>query len=169
MMLNGLYYETVLLQEIIEDLRRRLPPDWSLDRLGEEFRTRSANSRVDAVLMLTDPRGESANIIVEVKGRPLEARMVRSLLDQWQQRSLPAKGESIGAERCPGFMVVSPFLGPSAKERLADAGISYADGTGNMRFVTNRPAAFVETQGADRNPLRENVPLRALQADVAPG
>ena len=163
MMLNGLYYETVLLQEIIEDLRRRLPPDWSLDRLGEEFRTRSANSRVDAVLTLTDPRGESANIIVEVKGRPLEARMVRSLLDQWQQRSLPAKGESIGAERCPGFMVVSPFLGPSAKERLADAGISYADGTGNMRFVTNRPAAFVETQGADRNPLRENVPLRALQ------
>ena len=32
-----------------------------------------------------------------------------------------------------------------------------------MRLVTDRPAVFIETQGATRNPWRENVPLRSLQ------
>ena len=60
-------------------------------------------------------------------------------------------------------MVISPFLGPFAKERLADAGISYADATSNLRFVVSRPAVFIETEGAVRNPWLENVPLRSLQ------
>ena len=32
-----------------------------------------------------------------------------------------------------------------------------------MRFVISRPAVFIETEGAVRNPWRENVPLRSLQ------
>ena len=89
--------------------------------------------------------------------------MVSLLQDQWQRRLLPQSREIPGAEPCPSFMVISPFLGPSAKERLTDAGISYADATGNMRFVTTRPAVFIETAGAIRNPWRENTPLRSLQ------
>ena len=60
-------------------------------------------------------------------------------------------------------MVISPLLRPSTKERLADPGVSYADATGNMRLVVNRPAVFIETEGTVRNPWRENVPLRSLQ------
>ena len=60
-------------------------------------------------------------------------------------------------------MVISPFLGPFAKEHLADAGMSYAGATGNLRFVVSRPVVFIETEGAVRNPWRENVPLRSLQ------
>ena len=119
--------------------------------------------RTDAAMVLTDPQGESATIIVETKNRPLEARMVNSLLDQWRLGLLPEAKETIRSEGPPNFMVIAPFLGPSAKERLAEAGISYADATGNMRFVTNRPAVFIETEGAIRNPWRENVPLRSLQ------
>ena len=162
MMLNGIYSETMLLGEIADELRRRLPPDWSLERLGQESPFGPSGSRVDAALALTDPRGESATIMVEAKGQPLEARAVSSLLYQSQglmDAGVEAPGS--GGSRC--FMVISPFLGPSAKERLADAGISYADATGNMRFVTNRPAVFIETEGAVRNPWRENVPLRSLQ------
>ena len=162
MMRNGLYYETLLLGEVADALRRRLPPDWSLERLGQELPAGPGGSRVDAALALTDPRGESATVIVEAKGQPLEARAVNSLLYRSQDlmdTGIEASGS--GGSRC--FMVVSPFLGPSAKERLADAGISYADATGNMRFVTSRPAVFIETEGAVRNPWRENVPLRSLQ------
>ena len=143
-------------------LRRRLPPDWSLERLGQELPVGPSGSRVDGALALTDPRGESATIIVEARGQPLEARAVSSLSYQSQElmdAGIEASGS--GGSRC--FMVISPFLGPSAKERLADAGISYADATGNMRFVTSRPAVFIETEGAVRNPWRENVPLRSLQ------
>ena len=161
-MLNGLYSATALLDEVAGELRRRLPPGWSLEPLGEELRAGSSGVRIDAALALTDPRGESATIIVEAKGRPLEARAVSSLLYQ-SQSLLDASAKIPGLDGCRSFMVISPFLGPSARERLADAGISYADATGNMRFVTNRPAVFVETEGADRNPWRENVPLRSLQ------
>ena len=163
MMLNGLYPETALLDEVTENLRGRLPTGWSLGRLGQALRAGSARSRIDAVLTLTDSRGESATIIVEAKSRPLEARMVSLLLDQWQQRLLPQSREILGAGPSPSFMVISPFLGPSAKERLTEAGISYADATGNMRFVTDRPAVFIQTEGEVRNPWRENVPLRSLR------
>ncbi|MCY3734954.1 MAG: hypothetical protein OXG13_01055 [Gemmatimonadaceae bacterium] len=100
--------------------------------------------------------------MVEAKRRPVEARQVSTLLDQWQ-RTCPPRGSDVPASGNVGFMVVAPFLGPSARERLAEAGISYADATGNIRFVTNRPAAFIETQGAVRNPWRETVRLRSLQ------
>ena len=162
-MLNELYSETLLLEEVAAALRRRLPPGWSLERLDDELSRRSAGFPIDAALTLTEPGGESATIIVEAKGRPLEARMVSLLQDQWQRRLLPRSREIPGAEPCPSLMVISPFLGPSAKERLTDAGISYADATGNMRFVTTRPAVFIETEGAVRNPWRENAPLRSLQ------
>lgn len=162
MMLNGIYSETVLLGEVVDELRRRLPPDWSLERLGQELSVGTGGSRVDAALALTDPRGESATIIVEAKGQPLEARAVSSLL--YQSQRLPDTSiEVAGTDGSRSFMVISPFLGHSARERLADAGISYADATGNLRFVTSRPAVFIETAGAVRNPWRENVPLRSLQ------
>ena len=161
-MLNGIYSETLLLSEVADELRRRLPPDWSLERLGQELSAGPGGSRVDAALALTDPRGESATVIVEAKGQPLEARAVNSLLYQ-SQRLLDAGIEAAGSGGSRCLMVISPFLGPAAKERLADAGISYADATGNLRFVTSRPAVFIETEGAARNPWRENVPLRSLQ------
>ena len=162
MMRNGIYSETLLLGEVADELRRRLPPGWSLERLGQELLVGLGGSRVDAALALTDPGGDSATIIVEAKAQPLEARAVSSLLYQ-SQRLLDAGIDASGFSGSRCFMVISPFLGPSAKERLADAGISYADATGNMRFVTTRPAVFIETEGAVRNPWRENVPLRSLQ------
>ena len=85
------------------------------------------------------------------------------MLLQYLQSLLRTNGEVQGPDECSSLMVIAPFVGPAAKERLADAGISYADATGNMRFVTTRPAVFIETKGAVRNPWRENVPLRSLQ------
>ncbi len=163
MMMNGTYSATALLDEVTEGLSGRLPPGWNLERLGKEWRAEPAASQFDAVLTLMDPWGESANIIVEAKGRPLEARSVSWLLDQWRQRLLPLSEEILGKDSRASFMVISPFLGPSAKERLAEAGISYADATGNVRFVTDKPAVFIQTEGEVRNPWRENVPLHSLQ------
>ena len=65
-------------------------------------------------------------------------------------------------------MVFAPFVGPSAKERLAGASLSYRDATGNLRLVTGRPAVFIQTEGSVRNPLRESVPLRSLQGRRSP-
>ena len=162
MMMNNIYSETSHLNEVADELRRRLPSGWSLDRSGEGFRAGWGGVRRQTAFALKDSRGESATIIVEAQGKPLEARTVRSLLP-YLRSLLRTNGEVQGTDECRILMVIAPFVGPAAKERLADAGISYADATGNMRFVTTRPAVFIETKGAVRNPWRENVPLRSLQ------
>ena len=71
MIRNGVYAETLLLGEIADELRRRLPPDWSLERVGQELPVGPSGSRVDAALALSDPSGETATIIAEAKGQPL--------------------------------------------------------------------------------------------------
>ena len=64
-------------------------------------------------------------------------------------------------------LLISTYLSPLTRERLTEAGISYADSTGNIRFVVDRPAVFIETQGTDRNPFREDRPLRSLKGGRA--
>ena len=41
--------------------------------------------------------------------------------------------------------------------------MSYADATGNLRFTVDRPAVFVETPGAVKNPFRKKRPLHSLK------
>ena len=93
--------------------------------------------------------------------------MVSSLLRRWQGCWTPTPRQWIPTDPAASWSS-PPFIGPSAigpsaKERLADAGISCADATGNLRLVASRPAVFIETEGAVRNPWRENVPLPSLQ------
>ncbi len=89
--------------------------------------------------------------------------MARSLLNRLQMRP-GASDEIEGTQDFRGFMVISPFVGPAARERLEEAGISYADDTRNLRFTTDRPAVFIETVGAVRNPQREGMPPRSLRS-----
>ena len=155
--------ETALVSIASESIRKRLPPDWLLCDSGRQHLDLSSVRYIDAVLGITDPQGSSANIIVEAKRRPIEAKLVISQLDRWLQVLSTQNKESLGAENNFSFMVVAPFIGPSARDRLSEAGISFVDSTGNLRFVINNPAIFIEAQGATKNPWRENAPLRSLK------
>lgn len=127
-MLNKDLSATSLQHRIANELRRRLPPGWSLEWLDQVFRPGSSGMRIDAALALTDPRGESATIVVETRVSPLQAQAVVQLRSRWR-RLLRDSVRVRGADGYLGFMVISPFLGPAARERLAEAGISYADDT----------------------------------------
>jgi hypothetical protein len=50
---------------------------------------------------------------------------------------------------------------------LAADGASYADATGNLRLVIDRPAVFISTQGKDADPWREERPLHSLKGRAA--
>ena len=67
----------------------------------------------------------------------------------------------------PANMLISTYLSPLTRKRLTEAGISYADTTGNLRFAVDRPAVYIEIQGADRNPFREERPLHSLKGGRA--
>ena len=152
-----------MLDEACQAIRQRLPPGWDLTELPGQVASDSDRLRFDGALVLADPQGLAANIVAEVKRRPVEARDVSMLSDRWGRVLLPQSRELWGPEGDSILMVVAPFLGPSARDRLAEAGISFADATGNIRLVSSSPAVFIEASGAARNPWRENLPLRSLK------
>ncbi len=119
---------------------------------------------IDAIWELCDPQGISSDIIVEVKKNPVEPRLVGSVVSQLKALS-SSKYEQTG--ETPANLLVSTYLSPLTRERLVEAGISYVDSTGNIRFAVDRPAVYIETQGADKNPIREERPLRSLKGGRA--
>ncbi|MXZ69830.1 MAG: hypothetical protein F4Z17_12900 [Acidimicrobiia bacterium] len=119
--------------------------------------------QADAILEIRDPDGLSADILLEVKIAPLEPRLVADVASRLRGTSLTGYDGDERPDAAPVLMVVSPYLSPLARDRLAKAGISYVDSTGNMRLTVDRPAVFIETQGADKNPFREERPLRSLR------
>ena len=165
-MLDKAIPETSLLWMASHDIRKRLPPEWQLLDRGWQH-LGSPGKRYDAALEIRDPQGFSAKVIVEVKRKPMEARQVSPLLDSWRRTLMAQSQEAPGPESSDSLMVVAPYLGPSTRERLSEAGVSYADSTGNIRFAINRPAVFIEAHGATKNPWRENTPLRSLKGPRA--
>ena len=52
----------------------------------------SSRSDIDGVLILSDPQGMTANIVVEANPRPVEARRVSVLADRWARQLHPRRG-----------------------------------------------------------------------------
>ena len=162
-MRNRYISETKLIDTAVKEISSRLPPRWLLlDReRGATVRPPKESTRmIDAIWELRDPDGLSSDIIVEVKANPVEPRLVGSAASQLKALTY-SMYEQDGAT--PANMLVSTYLSPLTRERLAKAGISYADSTGNIRFTVDRPAVYIETQGADKNPFREERPLQSLK------
>lgn len=167
MLRNSCISETNLIATAERAIGARLPPRWRLLERAESVNARSprdVNRRIDAVWEIRAPDGRASDIIVEVKSKPVEPRLVGNVASQLKAKSY-SRDEQLGAT--PAFILVSTYLSPLARERLVEAGISYADATGNIRFVVNRPAVFIETQGADRNPVKDERPLRSLKGGRA--
>lgn len=162
-MRNSDISETTLVRTAREAIEKRLPAGWRLS-LWDTERFRPSPRRIaDTVLEIKDPESRIALVILEAKRRPMEARDVIAQAESLRRTSLPQVQALTDNETSVNLMVVSPFLGPSARDRLTAEEISFADLTGNLRFVLERPAVFIEIQGATKNPWRENVPLRSLK------
>ena len=168
-MQNGKISETYLIEAALEAIRRRLPKGWWLGHGRHRYdEWINRNHRADEIFEIMGPRGDSAVIYVEIKRSPIEARHVISQIrDYWNQQLVSDQENDSNTGNSIGVMAVAPYIGPSARDRLSEAGISFADLTGNVRFTVDRPAVFIEAQGADRNPYRENVPLRTLRGKIS--
>jgi len=131
------------MRSAVDALRKRLPPGWSV-----ELRT---GARDEGKLSLEAPDGRRATLTV-ISRRALSPKEVAHLL-----REVPSST----------LLLTASFLSPRSQELIADAGASYADATGNLRVVTDDPAVFVESQGAERDPDRQPRSLRSLKGAAA--
>ncbi|MCC7105343.1 MAG: hypothetical protein IT307_09395 [Chloroflexi bacterium] len=112
-------------------------------------------------MSISAPDGARGTVLVEAKRR-LDPRMVPLAAEQ-------LKRWGAGATDAAG-MVVSSYLSPRTRVGLADAGLAYADATGNLRLSLERPALYIETEGAASDPWARSVegpPLRSLKGPGA--
>ena len=132
--------EAEVLRRGIAMLAERLPAGWTTRVIAPE-----SDARVAALIEVSGADGNSAFLVAEAK-RVLEGRDVGPLRDQIE--------EYAGAIPGRRGLIVARYLSPPVRAKLAEAGLSYIDATGNMRVELESPGLFVSDRGANRDPWR---------------
>jgi hypothetical protein len=115
------------LDDTVERLRAIVPSEWTVSvtkRTGDT-----------GFVTVTDDEGRDAEVYVMATDR-LEPRD----LDSWR---IPADGDTLVAAR---------WLSPRSRELLRDLNANYLDRTGNVELRLQRPALYIHTEGASRDP-----------------
>jgi hypothetical protein len=123
-------------------VQEHLPPGWSISFTTDI----AAGHGADAIVELAGPDQVSAVLIAEAK-RSVVTRDLPGLLAR-----VRAYAEGISGPTVP--LVIGRYLSPSARAWLEERSISYADATGNIRILLDRPALFLRGMGAERDPWR---------------
>jgi hypothetical protein len=107
-------------------IEARLPPGW---QSSVEARTTDGG-----VVRFTAPDGRKADV----------RALVRKRLDPRSAKALERTEEPT--------IIVTDWLSPRARTILAEAGLSYADTTGNVLVMVSDPGLSITAQGAARDP-----------------
>jgi hypothetical protein len=152
--------ESDLLRMLENILRMRLPRGW---RAEVRPSPSIAGRRPDALLEVCAPTGECGVVLVEAK-LGLEPREVGPIVRMLKEALIDADLKA--SEKGPP-MIVARFVSQRARDLLREQDACYADATGNVRLVLDRPAIFIEAEGANTNPWREVRDLRSLKGRSA--
>jgi hypothetical protein len=129
-----------------------MPLGWALDTEGP------IPPEVDAVLVIRAPDGSRGRILIEAKPRATAADAARLG---------PRLAEIRDREGADGGLFISGYLSELSRKRLTEAGVSYLDLTGNVRTSLDRPALWILTQGAARDPSPIRRGARSLKGAKA--
>jgi len=121
-------------------LAERLPDGWTM-----RMAPARNDAGIDGLIEILAADGRSATLVVEAK-RVLEGRDVGPLREQ-----LRALARRVPNEQA---ILMARYLSPPVRAKLAEAGLSYIDATGNMRVEVASPGLFLSDRGADHDPWR---------------
>lgn len=127
----------------LEVLRKLLPSAWEIAEPSEQPQL-EPGTRTDAVVTIKEPQGSYATLVVEAH-KALAPRDVDSIVG----------GRLALVRRLSPYatvLVVAPWLSPRTRELLAARELAYLDLTGNALLSLERPALYVRTDGATRDP-----------------
>jgi len=136
-MVNSQLQETGLVRAAVEQLRRTLPPPWTV--LVE--RPRQPLASPDAVLRFVGPGGGTVRVAAAVKVWPTApSSAVRGVLEPLARRSpLP-------------LILVTDYLNRPLRDVCDDLGVGYVDTTGWVSLSLAEPLVALRSTGADRRP-----------------
>lgn len=145
---HGLVNEDQILRAALAELTSRIPSEWEADA---QYETVSNRLGVDAVVTITAPDGQSAELYVEAK-RSLPLKDIDSIIRQLERAITGEQPNRQVVAKAP--LVVARYLAATVRESLAARRVSYADATGNIRVQLERPALFLRDVGAQKDPWR---------------
>lgn len=154
--------EAEVLRRATAVISDRLPTGWA-GALLTPAQDSSVPDGLDGVLEVVSPSGERALLALEAK-LSVEGRDVEQIKTQLNNdmSHLPAGVREVRA------LVASPYLSKPVRNRLEEAGLSYADVTGNVLIELSRPGLFLRDRGADADPWRgPGRPLGTLKGEPA--
>ena len=121
--------------------------------------------RPDSQLVITAPDNARVIVLVECKGVivPRDVARVAEQLAAYSAAAV-ARGTQVG-----GAVLAAPFVSPTTRARLAERGLGWFDLTGNLRVGLDRPAVFLDREGADRSEFRDPADrlLKSLRGPAA--
>ncbi len=147
--------ETSALRLAEQIVARSMPSGWSAKVVQAPGR---AAGRREISLRIRSPDGEVNDFVVVVKEK-LDPQSAVNLLDSM---GIDATTTLRGV-RPVSVVIVAPYLSERARELISARGVSYVDSTGNMHFRSDRPALFISTYGAAKDPWPDDQPLKTLR------
>ncbi len=142
-----------LLTRAVSVLAQKLPSQWVVKAVS--------NTREkpwdDAQIRLSVPRGVEATLGVVLKKslQPIDVERIKGTTASYSSK----EGREV--------LVVSPFISPSAREKLREHGFGYLDFCGNVFVRLDVPALYIETEGAQKNPSKTDRQARTLKGAKA--
>jgi hypothetical protein len=149
---------TDLVEKAVARIAATVPRGWRVSPRSAPVDVR--DKEIDGIARLTAPDGQSVWLLFEVKNS-IEPRDVENVA-----RQLGAYTKLTGTRKWVP-VVVAPFLTRRTRDYLQNLGLSYLDLTGNVRLNADRPALFIATTGADKNPSPNLLPTRSLRGAKA--
>ena len=138
--------ESDIIRQSLALIVARLPETWS-SQAREDITADAAG--IDAVVDLLSPDGAKVRLLVQAKST-VEPKDISDLASRAAALAVPARGR----EPATIPVLVARYLSEPVRERLANAGLSYADVTGNIMIRLDRPALFIRDVGASSDPWR---------------
>lgn len=130
----------MLPSQVAAALRVVLPSGWSVEAARDTLTIRARAGRAARVgLALLEGAAEPREILRTLRARPASSPL----------------------------LVGAGFLSPRAKDVIRERGASYADLTGNLRLALDRPAVYIQLEGARKNPAPPRRPLSSLKGPAA--
>ena len=147
--------ETAALRLAEQIVARSMPSGWSAKVVQAPGRSTGSRS---VSLRIRTSEGDTSEFGIVTK-RSLNPMEAGDLLDSL---GLEATTSLRGAKPVD-VAIIAPYLSERTRELIASRGVSYIDSTGNMRVQSDRPALYILTNGADKDPWPDDQPLKSLR------
>jgi hypothetical protein len=140
--------QTTLLKEVSRAFAALVPPGWTVSRYERN------RGGFDSMFVVQAPDGAEIYFAVVVK-RVIAPRDVPNVLSQ-----IRAEASEFSVPLV--FVAAAPFLSELTRASLAAAGVSFFDLTGNVLIRSDKPAMYLRSTGASRDPSPSDDKLRGL-------